>query len=148
MDRIIDVNIRGVLYGIAAVLPVMNKQGHGQIITCVHRRPARHRQRGGPRDQFAARAIFDWLRQENDKIRVTWSAPRLESQFADSISDEPSARGDAGLPRDRAQARGHRRRDPPRDLAPEDVDTTDTVVRRSPSNQVPTRNTGPTRACP
>src|SRR5437016_903536 len=31
-DRMIDVNIRGVLYGIAAVLPTMNAQGSGQII--------------------------------------------------------------------------------------------------------------------
>ncbi|MGN5995561.1 SDR family oxidoreductase, partial [Corynebacterium striatum] len=31
-DAMIDVNIRGVLYGVAAVLPVMQKQGHGQII--------------------------------------------------------------------------------------------------------------------
>ena len=31
-DRMIDVNIKGVLHGIAAVLPVMNRQGYGQII--------------------------------------------------------------------------------------------------------------------
>ena len=31
-DRMIDVNIRGVLHGIAAVLPGMQEQGFGQII--------------------------------------------------------------------------------------------------------------------
>jgi NADP-dependent 3-hydroxy acid dehydrogenase YdfG len=31
-DWMIDVNIRGVLYAIAAVLPIMNLQGYGQII--------------------------------------------------------------------------------------------------------------------
>ena len=31
-DRMIDVNIKGVLYGIAAVLPLMNKQQSGHII--------------------------------------------------------------------------------------------------------------------
>jgi NADP-dependent 3-hydroxy acid dehydrogenase YdfG len=31
-DRMIDVNIKGVLYGIAAVLPQMRKQGSGHII--------------------------------------------------------------------------------------------------------------------
>lgn len=31
-DRMIDVNIKGVLHGVAAVLPVMNGQGYGQII--------------------------------------------------------------------------------------------------------------------
>ena len=73
-DRMIDVNIRGVLYGVAAVLPTMNKQGHGQIINVASI--------GGLRvtptaavycaTKFAVRAISDGLRQENDKIRVTW----------------------------------------------------------------------------
>ncbi len=33
-DRMIDVNIKGVLYGIAAALPVMKQQGFGQIVMC------------------------------------------------------------------------------------------------------------------
>lgn len=32
-ERMIDVNIKGVLYGIAAVLPIMIKKKHGHIIT-------------------------------------------------------------------------------------------------------------------
>jgi NADP-dependent 3-hydroxy acid dehydrogenase YdfG len=32
-DRMIDVNIRGVLYGFAAALPVFRKQGCGHFIT-------------------------------------------------------------------------------------------------------------------
>ena len=32
-DKTIDVNIKGVLYGIAAVLPLFKQQGHGQVIT-------------------------------------------------------------------------------------------------------------------
>lgn len=32
-ERMIDVNIKGVLYGIAAVLPIMIAQKHGHIIT-------------------------------------------------------------------------------------------------------------------
>ena len=31
-DRMVDVNIKGALYGIAAVLPVMKTQKSGQII--------------------------------------------------------------------------------------------------------------------
>lgn len=31
-DRMVDVNIKGVLYGIAAALPIMKKQGFGHII--------------------------------------------------------------------------------------------------------------------
>lgn len=31
-DQMIDVNIKGVLYGIAAALPIMNRQGFGHVI--------------------------------------------------------------------------------------------------------------------
>jgi NAD(P)-dependent dehydrogenase (short-subunit alcohol dehydrogenase family) len=31
----IDVNLRGVLYGIAAALPVFRRQGHGHLVTTV-----------------------------------------------------------------------------------------------------------------
>ena len=90
-DRMVDVNIKGVLYGVAAVLPVMNRQGFGQIINVASI--------GGLRvtptaavycaTKFAVRAISDGLRQENDKIRVTVVCPGVvESELADSISDE------------------------------------------------------------
>lgn len=90
-DRMIDVNIRGVLHGIAAVLPGMQEQGFGQIINMSSI--------GGLRvtptaavycaTKFAVRAISDGLRQETDKIRVTVVCPGVtESELADSISDE------------------------------------------------------------
>ncbi|MCQ1835884.1 SDR family oxidoreductase [Neorhizobium galegae] len=89
-DRMIDVNIRGVLYGIAAVLPVMNGQGFGQIINISSV--------GGLgvvptaavycATKFAVRAISDGLRQENDKIRVTCVYPGVvESELAGTITD-------------------------------------------------------------
>ena len=90
-DRMIDVNIRGVLYGIAAVLPAMNKQGHGQVINIasiggLHVTPTAAVYCA---TKFAVRAISDGLRQENDKIRVTVVCPGVvESELADSISDE------------------------------------------------------------
>ena len=34
-DAMIDVNVRGVLYGIAAALPVFRRQGHGHLVTTV-----------------------------------------------------------------------------------------------------------------
>lgn len=90
-DQMIDVNIRGVLYGIAAVLPAMNKQGYGQIINIasiggLHVTPTAAVYCA---TKFAVRAISDGLRQENDKIRVTVVCPGVvESELADSISDE------------------------------------------------------------
>ena len=90
-DRMIDVNIRGVLHGIAAVLPGMQAQGFGQIINISSI--------GGLRvtptaavycaTKFAVRAISDGLRQETDNIRVTVVCPGVtESELAESISDE------------------------------------------------------------
>ena len=90
-DRMIDVNIRGVLHGIAAVLPGMEAQGFGHIINISSI--------GGLRvtptaavycaTKFAVRAISDGLRQETDKIRVTVVCPGVtESELADTISDE------------------------------------------------------------
>ena len=93
-DRMIDVNIRGVLHGIAAVLPVMNGQGFGHIINVSSI--------GGLSvvptaavycaTKYAVRAISDGLRQENDKIRVTCVYPGVvESELADTITDPAAA---------------------------------------------------------
>jgi len=90
-DRMVDVNIKGVLHGIAAVLPAMNEQGAGQIINIAST--------GGHvvsptaavycATKYAVRAISEGLRQENDKLRVTIICPGVtESELADSISDE------------------------------------------------------------
>ena len=90
-NRMIDVNIRGVLHGIAAVLPSMQAQGHGQVINissigglAVSPTAAVY-----CATKFAVRAISDGLRQESDKIRVTVICPGVvESELADTISDE------------------------------------------------------------
>jgi NADP-dependent 3-hydroxy acid dehydrogenase YdfG len=89
-DRMVDVNIKGTLYGIAAVLPAMNEQGFGHVINIAST--------GGHvvsptaavycATKFAVRAISEGLRQENDRIRVTVISPGVtESELADSISD-------------------------------------------------------------
>lgn len=93
-DRMIDVNIRGVLHGIAAVLPLMNAQGHGQIINvssigglAVSPTAAVY-----CATKFAVRAISDGLRQENDKLRVTCISPGVvESELAGTITDPAAA---------------------------------------------------------
>jgi NADP-dependent 3-hydroxy acid dehydrogenase YdfG len=90
-NHMIDVNIRGVLHGIAAVLPSMQAQGHGHVINissigglAVSPTAAVY-----CATKFAVRAISDGLRQESDKIRVTVICPGVvESELADTISDE------------------------------------------------------------
>ncbi|ARP95495.1 SDR family oxidoreductase [Bordetella genomosp. 13] len=93
-DRMIDVNIRGVLHGVAAVLPTMHGQGSGQIINVSSI--------GGLyvvptaavycATKYAVRAISDGLRQENDKLRVTCVYPGVvESELASTITDETAA---------------------------------------------------------
>jgi len=90
-NRMIDVNIRGVLHGIAAVLPGMERQGHGQVINvssigglAVSPTAAVY-----CATKFAVRAISDGLRQETNKIRVTVVCPGVvESELADTITDD------------------------------------------------------------
>ncbi|WP_064746924.1 SDR family oxidoreductase [Lysobacter antibioticus] len=93
-NRMIDVNIRGVLHGIAAVLPAMRAQGHGQVVN-VASLGAHYVVPTGAvycATKFAVWAISDGLRQENERIRVTTISPGVvESELADSISD-PAAR--------------------------------------------------------
>src|SRR5919106_3014256 len=93
-DRMIDVNIRGVLHGIAAVLPAMNRQGAGQVInvSSVGGLSVSPTAAVYCATKFAVRAISDGLRQETDKIRVTVVCPGVtESELADTITD-PMAR--------------------------------------------------------
>lgn len=90
-NRMIDVNIRGVLHGIAAVLPVMERQGTGQIIniSSIGGLSVSPTAAVYCATKFAVRAISDGLRQETDKLRVTVICPGVvESELADSISDD------------------------------------------------------------
>ncbi|MEE7548098.1 SDR family oxidoreductase [Xanthomonas sp. Kuri4-1] len=89
-ERMIDVNIKGVLWGIAAVLPSMRAQGSGQIVNlgsigalAVVPTAAVY-----CATKFAVRAISDGLRQESPDIRVTCVNPGVvASELADSITD-------------------------------------------------------------
>lgn len=131
-DRMVDVNIKGVLHGIAAVLPAMQAQGSGHIISLASI--------GGMyvmpgaavycATKFAVRAISDGLRQENDRIRVTCVYPGVvESELAATTTDPASAAALAGFrqiaikPEAIAAAIAHAI------AQPADVDTTDIVVR-------------------
>src|SRR5258708_23839639 len=90
-NRMIDVNIRGVLHGIAAVLPIMERQGFGQVIniSSIGGLSVSPTAAVYCATKFAVRAISDGLRQETDKVRVTVVCPGVvESELADSISDD------------------------------------------------------------
>jgi NADP-dependent 3-hydroxy acid dehydrogenase YdfG len=72
-DQMINVNIRGVLHGIVAVLPDMKARGDGQIIN-VASIGAHHVAPTGAvycATKYAVWAISDGLRQENTDLRVT-----------------------------------------------------------------------------
>lgn len=93
-ERMVDVNIKGVLYGVAAVLPEMTARGSGHIVniasigaltvvpTAAVYCATKH----------AVRAISEGLRQENRALRVTCVHPGVvESELADTITDPVAA---------------------------------------------------------
>ncbi|MFB8760674.1 SDR family oxidoreductase [Streptomyces nigra] len=76
-DQMIDVNVRGTLHGIAAVLPTMRQQGGGHIINIAS--VAGHRVDPTAAvycaTKYAVRALSEGLRQETRDIRVTVISP-------------------------------------------------------------------------
>ncbi|MFE9119059.1 SDR family oxidoreductase [Streptomyces sp. NPDC007172] len=94
-DRMIDVNVRGVLHGIAAALPVMRTRGGGHFvnIASVGAYEVSPTAAVYCATKFAVRAISEGLRQESTgNIRVTLVSPGVtESELADHITD-PAAR--------------------------------------------------------
>jgi NADP-dependent 3-hydroxy acid dehydrogenase YdfG len=90
-DEMIDINIKGVLYGIAAALPVFRAQGFGHFIntasTAAHRIVPNMAVYAGTK--FAVRTISEGLRQEaGDKLRVTVISPGFtRTNIADSMTN-------------------------------------------------------------
>jgi NADP-dependent 3-hydroxy acid dehydrogenase YdfG len=90
-ERMVDVNIKGVLWGIGAVLPVMEAQGAGQIINIASIGALSVVPTAAVycATKFAVRAISDGLRQESPRIRVTCVNPGVvESELASTITHE------------------------------------------------------------
>lgn len=92
-NRMIDVNFRGMLYGIAAALPHMKRQKSGHVI-CVSS-VAGHKVRPGSAvyaaTKHAVRVIAEGLRQEVKpyNIRTTVISPgALATNLADSITED------------------------------------------------------------
>ncbi|SDE24668.1 SDR family oxidoreductase [Belnapia rosea] len=93
-ERMVDVNIKGVLYGIAAVLPEMTARGSGHVvnIASVGALTVSPMAAVYCATKFAVRAISDGLRQERDDIRVTCIHPGVvESELAGTITDPAAA---------------------------------------------------------
>lgn len=90
-DRMIDVNIRGVLHGIAAGLPLMKKQGGGQFVNLASIGAYAVSPTAAVycATKYAVWAISEGLRQEaGGDIRVSVISPGVtESELAESISD-------------------------------------------------------------
>ena len=91
-DRMIDVNLRGVLYGIAAVLPHMKAEKSGHIVTTAS--VAGHKvfptSAVYSATKFAVRALCEGLRQEVKpyNIRTTVISPgAVTTELLDHISE-------------------------------------------------------------
>lgn len=93
-DRMVDVNIKGVLNGIAAVLPEMTARGSGHVINIASIGALAVSPTAAVycATKFAVRAISDGLRQERQDIRVTCIHPGVvESELAGTITDRAAA---------------------------------------------------------
>jgi NADP-dependent 3-hydroxy acid dehydrogenase YdfG len=93
-DRMIDVNIKGLLYGVAAVLPIMQRQKQGHIINIASVLGFKVLAPGGTvysATKFAVRAITEGLRIElkPDRIRTTMISPgAVATELPESSSEE------------------------------------------------------------
>ncbi|QLK07296.1 3-oxoacyl-[acyl-carrier protein] reductase [Priestia megaterium] len=92
-DSMIDINIKGVLYGIAAVLPSMRERKEGHIInvSSIAGHLVFHASAVYSGTKFAVRAITEGLRKEEapNNIRTTIISPgTISTELLESISDE------------------------------------------------------------
>lgn len=76
-EQMLDVNVRGTLYGIAAALPLMRARGVGHIVNVGSTAAYRVDPTAAVycATKFAVRALSEGLRQENSAVRVTLVSP-------------------------------------------------------------------------
>jgi len=133
-ENMVDINIKGVLYGIAAALPVFRKQGFGHFVNTAS--TAGHKtvpnQSVYSATKFAVRAISEGLRMEaGEKLRVTIISPGfVNTNFAEGVTN-PEVRTQLENARDKFAL-------PPEAVAraivfaieqPSDVDVNEIIVR-------------------
>ena len=97
-DRMIDINVKGLLYGIAATLPVFEKQQSGHFVNIASVAGIKVFGPGGTvysGTKHAVRAISEGLRHEvGGKIRTTVVSPgAVASELKYGSSDEASRSG-------------------------------------------------------
>ena len=96
-EAMVDVNIKGVLFGIAAALPIFRDQGSGHFVntasTAAFRITPGQSVYAGTK--MAVRAISEGLRQEaGENVRVTVISPGMTStNFAESVTDPATRAG-------------------------------------------------------
>jgi NADP-dependent 3-hydroxy acid dehydrogenase YdfG len=89
----VDVNLKGVLWNIAAVLPHMDSRGAGQIINIASIGALSVSPTAAIycATKFAVHALSDGLRQEHPTLRITCINPGVvESELADTITHAPT----------------------------------------------------------
>ena len=93
-DRMIDVNIKGVLYGIGAALPYMKEQKSGHVINVASvagwRVPVNGESAVYSATKFAVRAISEGFRQESKpyNIRTTIISPgAIETELPHAVAN-------------------------------------------------------------
>ena len=91
-DRMIDINIKGLLYGVAAALPVFERQGAGHFVNIASIAGRKVFSPGGAvysGTKFAVQAISEGLRHEvGGKIRTTVISPgAVDSELKYGSSD-------------------------------------------------------------
>jgi NADP-dependent 3-hydroxy acid dehydrogenase YdfG len=133
-EAMIDINLKGVLYGIAAALPVFREQGFGHFVntasTAAHRIVPNQSVYAGTKT--AVRVISEGLRQEaGAKLRVTVITPGFtRTDFADDATN-PEVKAQIAESKDRLAM-------PPEAIAraiafaieqPADIDVGEVVVR-------------------
>jgi NADP-dependent 3-hydroxy acid dehydrogenase YdfG len=97
-DRMIDLNIKGVLYGIAAALPYMQKANSGHFINMASVFGIKVFAPGGTvycATKAAVRSLTEGLRMEvhANKIRTTIISPgAVDSELKEGTSDEASSK--------------------------------------------------------
>jgi NADP-dependent 3-hydroxy acid dehydrogenase YdfG len=91
-EQMIDINVKGVLYGIAAALPVFREQASGHIINTASTAgfQTRANMTVYAATKSAVRVISEGLRQEaGDKLRVTVISPGfVNTDFVDGSANE------------------------------------------------------------
>src|ERR1700759_2342388 len=98
-ERMIDVNIKGLLFGVAAVLPIMQKQKQGHIINMSSVGGFKVWAPGGTvysATKFAVRALTEGLRMEHkaDNIRSTVISPAaIATELPEGSSEEATRKG-------------------------------------------------------